>query len=747
MHDVETPPFPAYVGDEPYLFVCYSHANKIVVYAELQRLKASGAHVWYDEGIVPGSEWTDELAEAIRGCAKMLFYVSPASVASRVCRDEVQLALTHHKPLVAIHLESTELPSGLELALGRTQAIFRYALKTEDYERKLMAAAQTTIQPPPKRMTGPDVTTAYDGRTESRRWAVLSLVVMLIVAAAVMLYSMAGVRTPRIVGEYRQVTTSRVLFPPTPSAQPLLTDGPRIYFNEWREGDFWPREVSVSGGESVAVDVPANLPHFIQAVAPDLSELVIGSYSDSKRWFWSPVGGSPRQFAQGHGTTWTTARGRSVNVIQEGHSISWTPDGTKLVNAVMGGVYVANGDGSEPHLIATNRVHPGWARISPDGKVVRFTDWPQHYFQIYEVSADGSGLHQMFADRSDFTDVCCGSWTPDGRHYVFQATRNGQSHLWVLNEGDNWLRFGKHEPTQLTTGAMQFNRPLISTDGKKLFAVGWIQRGELMRVDSASNQIVPHFGARSVEWVAYSPDGRNVAYVTYPEGDLWVSDADGSHPIRLTTTPMHPWDPVWAPDGKTIAFSASVGISDRSGIYLVGLDGSAPQLLRPADHDDAWPSWTSDGRFIVLSSSNGLHQIDLETKRETAVPGGTTFGAPKVSPDGRHLTALAFDPTRIMRFEFATGRWDELAPAPDANRQMWSRDGRYVYYFTEDPALEVFRVDVADRSVQRVVSFLNERWVWGAWSGGFWAGIAADGSLLFLRNQSVHHIYALDWEA
>jgi hypothetical protein len=62
----------------------------------------------------------------------MLFYVSPASVASRVCRDEVQLALTHHKPLVAIHLESTELPSGLELALGRTQAIFRYALKTTD---------------------------------------------------------------------------------------------------------------------------------------------------------------------------------------------------------------------------------------------------------------------------------------------------------------------------------------------------------------------------------------------------------------------------------------------------------------------------------------------------------------------------------------------------------------------------------------------------------------------------------------
>ncbi len=44
-------PFPAYQGDEPYVFVSYSHADTERVYAELARLNDQGFNIWYDEGI------------------------------------------------------------------------------------------------------------------------------------------------------------------------------------------------------------------------------------------------------------------------------------------------------------------------------------------------------------------------------------------------------------------------------------------------------------------------------------------------------------------------------------------------------------------------------------------------------------------------------------------------------------------------------------------------------------------------
>ena len=59
------PPFPAYSGAEPYVFVCYSHGDASMVYPEITRLREQGINIWYDEGISPGEVFTDELADAI----------------------------------------------------------------------------------------------------------------------------------------------------------------------------------------------------------------------------------------------------------------------------------------------------------------------------------------------------------------------------------------------------------------------------------------------------------------------------------------------------------------------------------------------------------------------------------------------------------------------------------------------------------------------------------------------------------
>ncbi len=135
-------PFPAYEGDESYVFVCYAHDDAALVYPEITQLKDAGYRIWYDEGISPGREWTEELGNAIKRCAQFLYYVSPVSAASRNCRDELLFARELGKPMIALYIEETELPAGLRLSIGSSQALLKYDIAEEDYWRKLLTALE-----------------------------------------------------------------------------------------------------------------------------------------------------------------------------------------------------------------------------------------------------------------------------------------------------------------------------------------------------------------------------------------------------------------------------------------------------------------------------------------------------------------------------------------------------------------------------------------------------------------------------
>ncbi len=97
-------------------------------------------------------------------------------------------------------------------------------------------------------------------------------------------------------------------------------------------------------------------------------------------------------------------------------------------------------------------------------------------------------------------------------------------------------------------------------DGKKLFLTGGQRRGQLVRYEPASAQFVPFMNGISAEQLAFSRDGQWVAYVSYPEGTLWRSRADGTGKIQLTFSPSHSQHssyvlgPSWSPDGRSIVF-------------------------------------------------------------------------------------------------------------------------------------------------------------------------------------------------
>jgi dienelactone hydrolase len=133
-------PFPAYEGSDPYVFVCYAHADAKIVYPELAWLREQGVNVWYDEGISAGAEFPERLGNAILGASLILFYASPNSVQSRHCRDEVYFGIDKGKPVLALHISAAEMPAGLALSTGTTQALLRYELRQAEYRRKLLNA-------------------------------------------------------------------------------------------------------------------------------------------------------------------------------------------------------------------------------------------------------------------------------------------------------------------------------------------------------------------------------------------------------------------------------------------------------------------------------------------------------------------------------------------------------------------------------------------------------------------------------
>ena len=90
--------FVPYEGNEPYIFVSYSHKDSERVLPILNAMNAAGYRVWYDEGIPWTSEWPAVIAKHIRNCAVFLAFHSSVSMKSKYCDLEIEFAHRTQSP-------------------------------------------------------------------------------------------------------------------------------------------------------------------------------------------------------------------------------------------------------------------------------------------------------------------------------------------------------------------------------------------------------------------------------------------------------------------------------------------------------------------------------------------------------------------------------------------------------------------------------------------------------------------------
>jgi len=639
-------------------------------------------------------------------------------------------AIINRAPVAPVRL-NPDLPAELERIINKAlekDRDLRYR-SAADMETDLKRLRRDTESGRMSTVTAKATFAASEKPTSVRKWIVIP--VLLGFAALLGLWLRSPLPPPKILGS-KQITSDGL------PKRSLVTDGNRIYFTENPPTRLTLAQVSSGGGETAPLDVPFANP-IVADFSQERSELLVAEATFTANFYWSvPIPAGPPH--------------RMGEVAASRYAI-WAPDG-RFLFAKGNDLYVAEHDGANPRKLATAPNLPENFSISPDGNRIRFTvvNPVNNTSAIWEARSDGSEMHPLLPGWHTPPAECCGKWTPDGKYYVFQSTREGASNIWIVREQSDWWRKVSRDPVQLTTGPLQFANPLPSKDGNKLFVIGTQARAELVRYDAKLGDFVPYLGGISAGDVDFTRDGEWVTYVSYPEGTLWRSKVDGSARLQLTYPPMRAALAHWSPDGQQIAFSGTAPGRPWK-VFLISKDGGSAQPVTQDEVQEVDPTWSADGNTLAFGHRDRINPehtfielFNLKTRQTSQLPGSQRIFAPRWSPDGRSILALSYDSSKLLLYDVKSGQWRQLNTKFDSFGYLaWSPDSAYVYFDTSlSSDSGYFRLRISDLKLDRLVDLKKVRKYTDRFGPGSWTGLGPGETLLLPRDISTQEIYALD---
>jgi dipeptidyl aminopeptidase/acylaminoacyl peptidase len=316
-------------------------------------------------------------------------------------------------------------------------------------------------------------------------------------------------------------------------------------------------------------------------------------------------------------------------------------------------------------LIKMHRI--GEPQVSPDGKWVAYTvstpdmDANRGASNIWLVATSGGAELQLTQSGHDSSPV----WSPDGKTLAFLSSRTGESQVYLLAmEGGE-----SHALTKLSTGAdivkwspdgkiiafassvypdckdddcnskrdaekekskvkahvaehLLYRHWTHWNEGKRghLFVVPADGSGAPRDLTAGADYDVPPDERGGPGDINFSPDSQELCFTAVTDkmeavstnADLFIVSVAGGEPKRITTQPGFDGNPVYSPDGKSIAYHAQLKPeyeSDRWRVMLYDRQtGKNENLSEGFDRSANELAWSPDSKTIYFTAENETQQ-------------------------------------------------------------------------------------------------------------------------------------------
>ena len=390
--------------------------------------------------------------------------------------------------------------------------------------------------------------------------------------------------------------------------------------------------------------------------------------------------------------------GNARRVAVAGNFPSWSPDGTDLLytsgpwfGQKLYRVSALGGEPREVRLQFGPGVTPGhllYPRFSTDRRWIAFSSSTD----VYVVSADGGAVTPVARGQAPV-------WGPGSRSIIYSNGEAGTNDsLWHI---DFDLTMGKTsgDARPLTIGRGHDLQATSSADGKRIaFAATNISThiesqsfdAELGRLRGAVTPLTST--GDLIYFFDVSPDGRSALFALRrgPATTIWRADATRALVQLASDAQYEHSNPLWSPDGKTIAFSRrpSRELQSAFSLWTMAADGANPQRRVERMGLNGLFTWMPDGRGIVhVGPDRQLYLLDLASgteRRLTNEPGVMPVVA--ISPDGKWVIyQCVVGATIDLHAVPATGGDVQIVVASRTQdyHPSVSPSGRWVYYLPD----------------------------------------------------------------
>jgi Tol biopolymer transport system component len=259
--------------------------------------------------------------------------------------------------------------------------------------------------------------------------------------------------------------------------------------------------------------------------------------------------------------------------------------------------WTVRSDGDDSRLEFGDSIFTGTFGFSwsPDGKSVAWLrqvqkDAPSIVEIIIRDLTTGNE-RQLTYDGKYINDVC---WARNNE-IIYSSNKGGIPDLWGVPAAGG-------QASQITSAsgasgiAISANCRLLVYNQQQTIGHVWI-----VPVDGSPAQQVT-FDDSDIRWPSLSPDGKQIAYMTYGViSRVFMMDRDGTNRRKLSSEAWDSYVPRWSPDGKWISFCSSPPSANDESSQVVLVDPRNPLTPRSIGQgDDAY--WVSD---TILSITRG----------------------------------------------------------------------------------------------------------------------------------------------